>query len=88
MNEDVSVKGKYDGSESAQETSNPGLFTRLSGGVLNSASSAVGTAYGGVSWVAGGVWSTTGTAIGVTYNTVSALSPVNLFRKESKSKSD
>lgn len=79
---------KEKGDENQSTEANAGLLTRLSGGVLNTASSAVGTAYGGVSWVAGGVWSTTGTAIGATYNTVSALSPVNLFRKQSKSKSD
>ncbi|XP_028412897.1 uncharacterized protein LOC114541853 [Dendronephthya gigantea] len=65
-----------------------GLLGRLSGTVYNTTKYAAGTAYGGVTWVAGGVLSTTGTAIGATYNTVSSFSPVTIFRKGSKSKSD
>lgn len=65
-----------------------GLLGRLSGTVYNTTKYAAGTAYGGVTWVAGGVLSTTGSAIGATYNTVSAYSPVTIFRKGSKSKSD
>ncbi len=65
-----------------------GLLGRISGGVYNTTKYAAGTAYGGVTWVAGGVLSTTGSAIGATYNTVSAYSPITVFRKGSKSKSD
>lgn len=65
-----------------------GLLGRLSGTVYNTTKYAAGTAYGGVTWVAGGVLSTTGSAIGATYNTVSSYSPVNIFRKGTKTKSD
>ena len=85
IDEDVFVKP-----DNENETTDvkPGLLGRISGSVYNTTKYAAGTAYGGVTWVAGGVLSTTGSAIGATYNTVSSYSPVTVFRKESKSKSD
>lgn len=65
-----------------------GILGKLSGTVYNTTMFAAGTAYGGVTWVAGGVLSTTGSAIGATYNTVTSLSPLTIFKKESKSKSE
>lgn len=79
---------KKDNENVPSDVHQPGIIGRLSGRVYNSTKYAAGTAYGGVSWVAGGLVSTTGTALGATYNTVSAYSPINIFRKGPKSKSD
>ena len=83
--EDVFVKPD---NENESTDVKQGLLGRISGSVYNTTKYAAGTAYGGVTWVAGGVLSTTGSAIGATYNTVSSYSPITVFRKESKSKSD
>lgn len=57
----------------------PGLLSRISGGVYNKAATVVG----GVGWVAG-------TALSTTYTAVSAVGGVALtpFRKSAKDKAD